>query len=117
MNNKSVQENLLSLKEVFTVEAWDKWIIKSFSEENLDLKSIPDSVKEVTKEFDGLNVSYKVQSKETPKLLAGKLLKGNIFNDWHTNFLAKRAKQGLTIYSMKISSDQIQMTKIIQFSR
>ncbi len=48
------------MKEAFTVEAWDKWIIKSSSKENLYLKSVPDSVKKFKKEFDGLNISYKV---------------------------------------------------------
>ena len=70
-------------------EAWDKWSSESFSDENLNSKIITEPVKEIMKEFDGLNVSYKVESKEIPRLPAGKLLKGKIFNDWHTNFLAK----------------------------
>ena len=73
--NESVQENHIPLKEAFTVETWDKWIIKNSSEENSDLQSITEPVKEITKEFDGLNVIYKVESKEIPRLPTGKSLK------------------------------------------
>ena len=35
-----------------------------------------------------MNFSYKVESKQISGLPAGKSLKGKIFDDWHTNFLA-----------------------------
>ena len=43
--NESAQENSIPLKEAFTVETWDKWIIENSSEENLDLHSTTDPVK------------------------------------------------------------------------
>ena len=89
IKNESVQENPIPLREATTAEAWDKWINEISSDENVNLKSVTEPVKEITKEFDGLNVSYKVESKEIPRLPAGKLLKGKIFDDWHTNFFAK----------------------------
>ena len=60
IKNESVQENPIPLKEAFTVEAWDKWIIGSSSEEILNLKNVTELLKGIKKEFEGLNVSYKV---------------------------------------------------------
>ena len=88
IKNESEQENPIPLKEEFMAETLDKWISESSSDENLNT----DPVKLITKEFDGLNVSYKVESKEIPRLPAGKLLKGKIFDNWHTNFLAKMSQ-------------------------
>ena len=90
--NESLQENPIPLKEGFTVETWDKWIIENSSEQNSNLKSITEPVKKITKEFDGLNFSYKVESKEIPRLPSGKQLKGKIFDNWHTNFIAKMSQ-------------------------
>ena len=39
-----------------------------------------------------MNIIYKVESKEIPRLPEGKLLKGKIFDDGHTNFLAKMSQ-------------------------
>ena len=81
----------LSVKQAFTLENWDGWVLRNSSDEG-SVKSTMDPMKRITKEFDGLNISYKVESKEIPRLPAGKSLKGKIFDDWHTNFVAKMSQ-------------------------
>ena len=55
-------ESSLTLKQAFTLEKWDGWVLGNSSDEG-SVKSTTDPMKRITKEFDGLNVSYKVESK------------------------------------------------------
>ena len=83
------------LKKAFTIEVWDEWLQSGSSSVpgSLNLgQGVSNAVQDLTKNFDGLNVSYKVESKEIPKLPWGKSLKGKIFDEWHTNFLAKMSQ-------------------------
>eukprot|EP00957_Ditylum_brightwellii_P013978 1054957-Ditylum_brightwellii.AAC.1 len=38
---------------------------------------------------DGINILYKVETKEIPVLLANKTLKGKIFDEWHKIVMQK----------------------------
>ena len=49
------------------------------------------STQESAKNFEGLNISYKVEPKDVPKLPKGNL-KGRMFDEWHTTFLAKMSQ-------------------------
>ena len=43
----------------------------------------------------GLNISYKVETKDIPKLPAEKSLRGKIFDDWHTSFYTKMCQANI----------------------
>ena len=80
--NDNYTEKEKDLKEAFTKEVWNEWICNGSSSASLNLgQGILYAVKEVTKDFDGLNVSYKVESRDIPKLPTGKNLKGKIFDE------------------------------------
>ena len=65
---------------MFTKEVWNELICNGSSSASLNLgQGIPYAVKEVTKDFEGLNVTYKVKSRDILKLPMGKNLKGTQF--------------------------------------
>eukprot|EP00957_Ditylum_brightwellii_P005228 399311-Ditylum_brightwellii.AAC.1 len=43
----------------------------------------------IGKREEGINVSYKVETKEIPKLPANNLLRGKVFDGWHASFYMK----------------------------
>jgi hypothetical protein len=93
-----------TINEVFTEELWDEFLDKKaakareikeeasrlkLEESRIKFEESDDSVKVVSKEASSLNVSYKVETKEIPKLPANKSLKGKIFDEWQGNFYVK----------------------------
>eukprot|EP00957_Ditylum_brightwellii_P003288 249666-Ditylum_brightwellii.AAC.1 len=58
-------------------------------EEEAEEDKPPATAKTTKSKDDGINVSYKVETKEIPKLPANKLLKEKIFDKWHGNFYVK----------------------------
>ena len=43
----------------------------------------------------GLNISYKVETKDIPKLPAEKSLQGKIFDNWHASFYTKMCQANI----------------------
>eukprot|EP00957_Ditylum_brightwellii_P194685 14830260-Ditylum_brightwellii.AAC.1 len=92
-----------SIVEVFTQALWDEFLYETekvmykAAEKRRQVKEVeeaeeakPPVAAKTTKTKDyGINVSYKVEIKEIPKLPANKSLKGKIFNKWHGNFYVK----------------------------
>ena len=84
-----------AIEEAFTETIWENYLLEISIDEKLKLqkeeiktpKEAQESKSSPTTE--GLNVSYKVETKDIPKLPAGKALKGKIFDDWHTTFHTK----------------------------
>eukprot|EP00957_Ditylum_brightwellii_P013026 984042-Ditylum_brightwellii.AAC.1 len=63
-------------------------------ESRTNFEESDDSVKVVNaREESGVNVSYKVETKEIPKLSPNKFLKGKLFDKWQGNFALKCARQ------------------------
>eukprot|EP00957_Ditylum_brightwellii_P152850 11634252-Ditylum_brightwellii.AAC.1 len=58
-------------------------------EEETEKAKPPAATKTMKTKDDGINVSYKVETKEIPKLPASKSLKGEIFDEWHKIFYVK----------------------------
>eukprot|EP00957_Ditylum_brightwellii_P205702 15345032-Ditylum_brightwellii.AAC.2 len=92
------------IKEVFTEEVWDEFLAKKaanatemreevsrlkLEESRIKFEESNDSIKAVSKEASSLNILYKVETKEIPKLPANKYLKGKIFDKWQGNFNVK----------------------------
>ena len=80
--------------EEFTEEAWDEWFIENRAKTSrikIEEEDPPSSTQESAKNLEGLNISYKVEPKDVPKLPKGNL-KGRIFDEWHTTFLAKMSQ-------------------------
>ena len=73
----------MDIIEVFTETEWDKFIMDKAQEpaETVDVKEEPGVASESIKKDEGLNISYKVESKDIPKLPANKSLRGRIFYD------------------------------------
>ena len=92
-----------SIEEVFTQALWDEFLYerekamyeaaekrRQVKEEEEAEEAKPPAAAKITKnKDDGINVSYKVETKEIPKLPANKSLKGKIFDEWHGNFYVK----------------------------
>eukprot|EP00957_Ditylum_brightwellii_P158613 12072824-Ditylum_brightwellii.AAC.1 len=106
----------LGIKTDFTKEVWDQFIIEQFKqkeeqekeeraalalkeEEGAEQKFSPRktvALAPMTTNNRGLNVSYKVDMREIPKLPAHKALKGKIFDNWHSSFYVKMYQAKLT---------------------
>ena len=100
-----------AIEEVFTIEMWEEFVIAQ-NEEEFIMKEAARIVKQeesaapattttmttttMTENTSGLNVSYKVETKEIPKLPPNKALKGKPFDEWQANFYVKmcQAKVG-----------------------
>ena len=87
----------MDIIEVFTETEWDKFIMDKAQEpaETVDVKEEPGVASESIKKDEGLNISYKVESKDIPKLPANKSLRGRIFDDWHASFYVKMCQAKL----------------------
>eukprot|EP00957_Ditylum_brightwellii_P142677 10871220-Ditylum_brightwellii.AAC.1 len=91
-----------SIKEVFTHSLLYKFLLerekaiykaaekrRHVKEEEAEEAKPPEAAKTTKTKDDGINVSYKVETKEIPKSPANKSLKGKIFDEWHGNFYVK----------------------------
>ena len=87
----------VGITEVFTESEWDSFIMDKAQEpaETVDVKEEPGVASESIKKDEGLNISYKVESKDIPKLPANKSLRGRIFDDWHASFYVKMCQAKL----------------------
>ena len=102
------------IEEVFTLAKWEKYLIEQANQEFIEeaqfratsLSTTPPSTPmagttpgtqttKTTADLEVLNISYKVEAKEIPKLPPNKNLKGDIFNDWHSVFHAKMCQAQL----------------------
>ena len=86
------------IKEVFTESEWESFIMTKAQEcaEPEDVKEEPGVASGLlNKKEEGLNISYKVESKDIPKLPANKSLRGRIFDDWHAAFYVKMCQAKL----------------------
>ena len=94
------------IKEEFTEDVWDTFIMQKYENEKLEAKELIKEEKELSsthhaqttakeESSGGLNVSYKVETKEIPKLPPNKSLKGKIFDDWHSSFYVKMCQAKL----------------------
>eukprot|EP00957_Ditylum_brightwellii_P061513 4668338-Ditylum_brightwellii.AAC.2 len=84
-----------SFAETFTEEHWDDFLLERLRAEReaeADVKVKQEIVQTILSTTDvssketGLNVSWKVETKEIPDLPANKTLKGKVFDKWHGNF-------------------------------
>lgn len=96
-----------TIGEIFTEQLWDEYVLKraekikkpkeELSRMKLELKQSRNMFEESdelvkavnAREESGLNVSYKVETKEIPKLPPNKSLKGKLFDKWQGNFYVK----------------------------
>eukprot|EP00957_Ditylum_brightwellii_P179713 13690040-Ditylum_brightwellii.AAC.1 len=91
-----------------TKERWEVFLLEKSQEETVrktgERAEQVQMKKEATREHikqdisekeNGINVSYKVEVKEIPKLPANKSLRGNVFNDWHASFYVKMCQTKL----------------------
>lgn len=74
-----------SLDEAFTDEVLEAHLLK----EKPSTKSPETERKDNSVSQSGLNIFHKVETKETPKLLLNKSLKGKIFYEWNSAFLCQ----------------------------
>ena len=97
-------DTIETIEEAFTERKWDEYIEEVLDQEQkkkdkfeeLDLKIKTEELAAATsggsvntQRDSGVNVSYKVEAKEIPKLPPNKTLRGQTFDDWHVNFYAK----------------------------
>ena len=74
----------MDIQEVFDESEWDSFIMNKAQEcaEPKDVKEEPWVASVVSnKKEEGLNIFYKVESKDVPKLPSNKSLRGLIFDD------------------------------------
>ena len=81
------------IEDVFTETLWDEYLMKRADKKkksgNIIKQEASDPHAKTVSNSDALNVSYKVETKEIPKLPANKTLKGKIFDDWVSIFYVK----------------------------
>eukprot|EP00957_Ditylum_brightwellii_P093577 7125728-Ditylum_brightwellii.AAC.1 len=91
--------------EVFTLEMWEEFIQERAKrqenapiivkhEQGVAAPAAP-AAHTTSTASRGLNMSYQVETKEIPKLPVNKLLKGKIFDDWHSSFFIKMCQAKL----------------------
>ena len=109
MNWKStVESTQKELLEVLTEEVWESFLLEKSQEENereeeervkqvqLKREAALEHVKSnVSEKNEDINVSYKIETKEIPKLPANKSLKGKVFDDWYASFYLKMCQAKL----------------------
>eukprot|EP00957_Ditylum_brightwellii_P064333 4882370-Ditylum_brightwellii.AAC.1 len=117
---------LKSIKEVFTQALWDEFLYereramykaaekrrKIKEEEAAEETKSSAAAKTMKTKDDGINVTYKVETKEILKLPAKQSLKGKIFDEWHGNFYvkmcqAKVADIAVGVYIYHTQSDEV----------
>lgn len=112
MNWKStVESTQKEVSEVLTEEVWESFLLEKSQEENereeeerveqvqLKREAALEHVKSnVSEKNEDINVSYKIETKEIPKLPANKSLKGKVFDDWHASFYVKMCQASLMIF-------------------
>eukprot|EP00957_Ditylum_brightwellii_P207999 15355456-Ditylum_brightwellii.AAC.1 len=103
--NKWLSTNDSTDKEVsegLTEEYWEDFLLKKSQEETarkeeeraeqVQMKREAEHMYmkvDISEKEDDINVSYKVETKDTPKLPANKLPRGKMFDDWHASFYVK----------------------------
>lgn len=102
----------LLIEESFTEEVWESFIMQKYNDEKEKQEALKKEARKGGKEKQGsttsqvdfaakeennkgLNVSYRVETKEIPKLPPNKSLKGKIFDDWHSSFCVKMCRAKL----------------------
>jgi len=105
---RTEEAELKSVSDVLTIKVWEDFCL-SKSQEEIERKE-QERVEEVQikkeaaldtarlsvgEKKEGLNVSYKVETKEIPKLPPNKSLKGKLFDDWHASFYVKMCQAQL----------------------
>eukprot|EP00957_Ditylum_brightwellii_P045059 3418056-Ditylum_brightwellii.AAC.1 len=84
------------VSEALTEEHWEDFLLEKSQEEivrkaeeraeqvQIKREVAREHIKaSISEKEDGINVSYKVETKEILKLPANKSLRGKVFNDWH----------------------------------
>ena len=91
----SMESAAHEVEEIFTNELWDKFLLKrkEGAKQTREAKDNNGTEKVASKSDEGLNISYKVETKEIPTLPPNKSLKGKLFDEWHGNFYVKTHRQ------------------------
>ena len=96
------------VSEALTEELWEDFLLEKSQEETvrkaeeraeqvqMKREAAREHIKvDISEKEDGINVSYKVGTKEIPKLPANKSLRGKVFDDWHASFYVKMCQAKL----------------------
>eukprot|EP00957_Ditylum_brightwellii_P144196 10987370-Ditylum_brightwellii.AAC.1 len=103
--NSGMIDELMALKGWYlycsvNMDATSKSIEEVFTqvkeEEEAEEAKPPTPAKSMKTKGDEINVSYKVETKENPKLPANKLPKGKIFDEWYGNVYVKMCQAKVT---------------------